>query len=124
MPMPWLLLLCVFHIACGTTWFVDLDALDNQTCSQPSQPCSSIRLALGASQSGDTISLAPGIYQENELEMLKAVHLIGQPGNTTIDCSGGQWCLRVNCGGIVELQGIHFTVSEKHVVGVLSGVGA
>lgn len=95
---PWLLISLLAPATAQSTWFVDVTSQPPGDGSA-GMPYSSIQYAIdeGGTLSGDTLSIAPGIYAENLVLAGKALHLTGEqgPASTLVDAGHSAPALRV-----------------------------
>jgi subtilisin-like proprotein convertase family protein len=68
----------------ATVWYVAPGGLDTNPCTTAAKPCELIQTAINRANSGDTISIAPGIYIEELAITNKSLTLNGRDAAQTI----------------------------------------
>ncbi len=112
-----------------STWYVDVNSTPPGDGS-PSWPYSSIQYAIDQPTTieKDTLSIAPGTYDENLALVGKALHLFGEQGAdmTILDGRGRGSCLSItgDVGWDVMIEGLTFTGGSGTATGFGSAGGA
>jgi len=76
-------------VSAGGIWYVAPNGQDTNTCQSAATPCLTIQVAVGKAASGDTITIAAGVYHENVDIVDKNLTLVGASAATTIIDGGG-----------------------------------
>ena len=122
------LLACGVHLAAaGTTRFLAETGVDLGDCSDPANPCASLRYAIAAASSQDTVKLAAGVYTEAKIVIKKSLVLTGMGAEQTVVQAAEEpfakqgGVFRVHKGAVVRIE--RMTIRHGDVNGDIGGGG-